>query len=81
MSLRHCLDLWLFAWWPARTSASGEEQTIRVSRAKGGLHAGRACGIAATPCPMCMNVLICFGQHREKISNRCRAVLASYGLQ
>jgi hypothetical protein len=26
-------------------------------------------------------VLMCFGQHREEISNRCRIVLASYGLQ
>jgi hypothetical protein len=31
--------------------------------------------------PDVQNVLICFGQNRHKISNRCLAVLASYGLQ
>ena len=31
--------------------------------------------------PNVQNVLICFGQNRDKISNRCLTVLASYGLQ
>ena len=31
--------------------------------------------------PNVRNVLMCFGAHREQISNRCRTVLASYGLQ
>ena len=31
--------------------------------------------------PNVQNVLLCFGQHRDKISNRCRTVLAGYGLQ
>ena len=31
--------------------------------------------------PNVKNVLLCFGQHREQISNRCRLVLASYGLE
>ena len=31
--------------------------------------------------PNVKNVLLCFGQHREQISNRCRVVLASYGLE
>jgi len=31
--------------------------------------------------PNVRNVLICFGQNRDKISNRCLTVLASYGLQ
>ena len=31
--------------------------------------------------PNVQNVLICFGQDRDKISNRCLTVLASYGLQ
>jgi len=26
-------------------------------------------------------VLLCFGQNRDKISTRCRTVLAGYGLQ
>ena len=31
--------------------------------------------------PNVQSVLICFGQNRDKISNRCLTVLASYGLQ
>jgi hypothetical protein len=31
--------------------------------------------------PNVQNVLMCFDQNRDKISNRCRTVLASYGLQ
>ena len=31
--------------------------------------------------PNVRNVLLCFGQNRDKISNRCRTVLAGYGLQ
>ena len=31
--------------------------------------------------PNVQTVLICFSQNRDKISNRCLTVLASYGLQ
>ena len=31
--------------------------------------------------PNVRNVLVCFEQNRDKISGRCNAVLASYGLQ
>jgi hypothetical protein len=31
--------------------------------------------------PNVRNVLMCFGQNRDKISNRCLTVLASYRLQ
>ncbi len=80
MSLRHCalMAVCLVA---GATSASGEEQTIRVSaRAKAACmpDAMRLCRDAV---PNVHNVLLCFGQHREQISNRCRVALASYGLQ
>lgn len=60
---------------------TSEEQPIRVSaRAKAAClpDAMRLCRDAV---PHVKNVLLCFGQHREQISNRCRVVLASYGLQ
>ena len=31
--------------------------------------------------PNVRNVLMCFGQNRDKISDRCRTVLASHGFQ
>jgi hypothetical protein len=60
---------------------TSEEQPIRVTaRAKAAClpDAMRFCRDAV---PNVKNVLLCFGQHREQISNRCRVVLASYGLQ
>jgi hypothetical protein len=60
---------------------TAEEQPIRVTaRAKAAClpDAMRFCRDAV---PNVKNVLLCFGQHREQISNRCRVVLASYGLQ
>jgi hypothetical protein len=58
-----------------------DDQPIRVTaRAKAACmpDAMRLCRDAV---PNVKNVLLCFGQHRDKISNRCRIVLASYGLQ
>jgi hypothetical protein len=60
---------------------TSEEQPIRVTaRAKAACmpDAMRLCRDAV---PNVQNVLLCFGQHREQISDRCRVVLASYGLQ
>lgn len=61
--------------------ALAEEQPIKVSA-----HARAACmrdaiRFCRDAVPNVRNVLMCFGQHREEISNRCRTVLASYGLQ
>jgi hypothetical protein len=65
----------------ASASAAAQEQAIRVSA-----HAKAACmpdamRFCRSAVPNVQNVLICFGQHREQISGRCRTVLASYGLQ
>ena len=60
---------------------SVQEPPIKVSaRAKAAClpDAIRLCRDAV---PNVRNVLMCFGQHREEISNRCRVVLAGYGLQ
>jgi hypothetical protein len=65
----------------ATTAFAQEEQPIKVSaRAKAAClpDALRLCRDAV---PNVRNVLMCFGAHREQISNRCRTVLASYGLQ
>jgi hypothetical protein len=66
---------------PAAEEAASKEQPIRVSaRAKAAClpDAMRFCRDAV---PNVRSVLLCFGQHRDQISNRCRVVLASYGLQ
>ena len=80
MSLRHALII-AFCLVGSAVSAAADEQTIRVTaRAKAACmpDAMRFCRDAV---PNVKNVLLCFGQHREQISNRCRVVLASYGLQ
>ena len=64
------------------TAASpAEEQAVKITA-----HAKAACmpdamRLCRDAVPNVQNVLMCFGQHREEISNRCRVVLASYGLQ
>jgi hypothetical protein len=80
MSFRHALFATVCLTVGA-TTASAEEQAIRVSA-----HAKAACmpdavRLCRDAIPNVQNVLICFGQHRDKISARCLTVLASYGLQ
>jgi hypothetical protein len=80
MSLRHALIV-VSCLAGFATCASAEEQAVRVTA-----HAKAACMPDAMKycrdaVPNVQNVLICFGQNRDKISNRCRTVLASYGLQ
>jgi hypothetical protein len=65
----------------ATAASSAEEPTIKVTA-----HAKAACmpdamRLCRDAVPNVHNVLLCFGQHRDQISNRCRVVLASYGLQ
>jgi hypothetical protein len=65
----------------ATAAFAQDDQPIRVTaRAKAAClpDAIRLCRDAV---PNVRNVLICFSVHREEISNRCRTVLASYGLQ
>ena len=65
----------------ATAASAQDDQPIRVTaRAKAAClpDAIRLCRDAV---PNVRNVLMCFGAHREEISNRCRTVLASYGLQ
>jgi len=62
------------------SNPASDEQPIKVSiRAKAACmpDAVRLCRDAL---PNVRGVLMCFDQHREQISNRCRTVLASYGL-
>ena len=72
------------------TSAAAEEPatpTIQVTPAiKVSASAKAACmpdalRLCRDAVPNVHNVLLCFDQNRDKISNRCRTVLASYGLQ
>jgi hypothetical protein len=63
------------------TAASAEEQTIKVSASAKAACMPDAIRLCRDAVPNVHNVLLCFGQNRDKISNRCRTVLASYGLQ
>jgi hypothetical protein len=66
------------------TSASAEEQapqTIKVSASDKAACMPDAVRLCRDAIPNIQNVLLCFGQNRDKISNRCRVVLVGYGLQ
>ena len=66
------------------TSALAEEQstpTIKVSASAKAACMPDAMRLCRDAVPNVQNVLMCFDQNRDKISNRCRTVLASYGLQ
>ena len=63
------------------TVASSAEGQIHVSASAKAACMPDAMRLCRDAIPNVQNVLLCFGQHREQISNRCRTVLASYGLQ
>ena len=62
-------------------AASAEEQAIRVSASAKAACLPDALRLCRDAVPNVHNVLLCFGQNREKISKRCLTVLAGYGLQ
>jgi hypothetical protein len=80
MSLRHCA-LFAVGLLVGATAASAEEQTIRVSAQAKAACMPDAMRLCRDAVPNVQNVLLCFGQNRDKISDRCRTVLAGYGLQ
>jgi len=63
------------------TNASAEEQAIKVSASDKAACMPDALRLCRDAIPNVQNVLLCFGQNRDKISSRCRTVLAGYGLQ
>jgi hypothetical protein len=63
------------------SGASAQEQAITVSASAKAACMPDAMRLCRDAVPNVQNVLICFGQNRDKISNRCRTVLAGYGLQ
>jgi len=63
------------------TTATAEEQAIKVSASDKAACMPDAVRLCRGAIPNVQNVLLCFGQNRDKISSRCRTVLASYGLQ
>jgi hypothetical protein len=83
MSFRHALFIAVCLMVGA-TSASAEEQapqTIKVSASDKAACMPDAVRLCRDAIPNIQNVLLCFGQNRDKISNRCRVVLSGYGLQ
>jgi hypothetical protein len=85
MSFRTCLLV--AACIVAGTSpALAQEDATQPEPIKVSAHARAACmpdamRLCRDAVPNVRNVLMCFGQHRDEISNRCRTVLAGYGLQ
>jgi hypothetical protein len=80
MSLRNTLivGVCLFALMPA-VSAVGEE-AIKVSASAKAACMPDAMKLCRDAIPNVQSVLACFSRNRDKISGRCNAVLASYGL-
>jgi len=58
-----------------------EEQTIKVSARDKAACMPDALRLCRDAVPNVRNVLMCFGQNRDKISERCRTVLAGHGFQ
>ena len=83
MFYRHALFIAFFLVAGA-TSAAAEDQaipTINVSASDKAACMPDALRLCRNAIPNVQNVLLCFGQNRDKISDRCRVVLAGYGLQ
>lgn len=78
MSFRNALFVAVFLTLGSAAASAGE-QTIRVSASDKAACMPDAMRLCRDAVPNVQNVLMCFGRHRDKISNRCMAVLASYG--
>ena len=80
MSFRGALliGVCLVALMPA-ASAVGRGSHEGVGVGQGRLHAG-CDAVCRDAMPNVRSVLVCFSRNRDKISGRCNAVLASYGL-
>jgi len=66
------------------TTAAAEDQAIPAIKVSASAKAAcmpDALRLCRDAVPNVHNVLLCFDQNRDKISNRCRTVLAGYGLQ
>ena len=82
MSFRHCAACrCLPGAWRNDRCRPPKSKPIRVSASAKAACMPDAMRLCRDAVPNVKNVLLCFGQHREQISNRCRLVLASYGLQ
>ena len=56
------------------------EEAIKVKAADKAACMPDAMRLCRDAMPDVRSVLVCFSRHRDKISGRCNAVLASYGL-
>ena len=81
MSFRHALFVAVGLLVGATPATAEEEPAIKVSASAKAACMPDAMRLCRDAVPNVQNVLLCFGQNRDKISNRCRVVLAGYGLQ
>ncbi len=80
MSFRNALfvGLCLVAFMPGASALA--EEAIKVKASDKAACMPDAIRLCRDAVPNVHNVLVCFSKHRDKISGRCNAVLASYGL-
>jgi hypothetical protein len=81
MSFRHAFLIAVCVVASPMGVASAEEESIKVKASDKAACMPDAIRYCRDAMPNVRNVLMCFGQNRDKISNRCRTVLAGYGLQ
>jgi hypothetical protein len=82
MSFRHAvLAACCLAGLTVAASAEDETQPIKVSAVAKAACMPDALRLCRDAVPNVQNVLMCFDQNRDKISTRCRTVLAEYGLK
>jgi hypothetical protein len=62
------------------SSTPAKDRTIRVSESERAACMPDAVKLCRSALPNVYKVLLCFRNHRSKISSSCNAVLASYGL-
>jgi hypothetical protein len=62
------------------SATDAEDHVTRVSSADKAACMPDALKLCRDAVPNVYRVLLCFGKHRDKLSDGCRAVLASYGL-
>ncbi len=80
MSFRNALAVGLFLAALAPSMSALGEEAIKVKASDKAACMPDAIRYCRDAIPNVRNVLLCFSQHRDKISGRCNAVLASYGL-
>ncbi len=79
MSVRRTLFAALFL--AVGAASASAEEAFKVSASDKAACMPDAVRLCRDALPNVRNVLMCFGQNRDKVSTRCKTVLAGYGFQ